>query len=57
MNQNYYFSPLTRRGYYPRLPPYGSNGYGYGNSPAIIVKPIFYCDSDSDTSSDSDMDE
>ncbi len=57
MNQNYYFSAPTRRGYYPRLPPYGANGYGYGNPQPIIIKPIFYCDSDSDTSYDSDMDE
>ncbi len=36
MNQNYYYSSPTRRGYYPRGPSYGNNGYGYGNPPAII---------------------
>jgi hypothetical protein len=51
MNQNYYFSSPTRRGYYPRTQPYGANGYGYGNKPAIIVNPIFYCDSDTDSDS------
>lgn len=53
MNQNYYFSSPTRRGYYPYIPPYGSHGYGYGNPPVITVKPIYYCDSDTD---DSDLD-
>lgn len=46
MNQNYYFSAPTRRGYYPRPPSYGNHGYGYGNPPAIIVN----YDSDSDDS-------
>lgn len=58
MNQKFYFSSHTKRGYYPPGPSYGNHGYGYGNPPVIVSKPFFYVDSSSesdDESLDSDI--
>lgn len=52
MNQKFYFSSHTKRGYYPPGPSYGNHGYGYGNPPAIVDKPYFYIDSSSESLSD-----
>lgn len=57
MNQKFYFSSHTKRGYYPPGPSYGNHGYGYGNPSVIVAKPFFYVDSDSssDESFDSEI--
>lgn len=58
----FYTTSPTRRGYYPRGPYYGQDGYGYGNKPAIVhvLTPICDCESEPEpysenySSSDSD---
>lgn len=52
MNQKFYFSSHTKRGFYPPGPSYGNHGYGYGNPPVIMSRPCFYVDSSSESVSE-----
>lgn len=37
-------NPVRHRGYYSPPPGYGCNGYGYGNPPAIVDRPVCVVD-------------
>lgn len=56
MNQNFYMTTNHKRGYYPKVPPYGTHQYGYGNPPAIVLQ-AYTCIHDSSSSSSESDDE
>lgn len=56
MNQNFYMTTHHKRGYYPKIPPYGTHQYGYGNPPVIILQN-YTCIHDSSSESDSSSDD
>lgn len=51
MNQNFYMTTNHKRGYYPKVPPYGTHQYGYGNPPVIVLQ-AYTCIHDSSSDSE-----